>query len=76
MFFLYVCGMVYGCIDEEEYVENLLKINILIEYGVDVYYINLKGENGLYICSLYYVYEIVEVLLKFGVIVNILNKKY
>ena len=74
--FLYACGMAYGCIDEEEYAENLPKINILIEHGADVHHTNSKGENGLHICSSYHAYEIAEVLLKLGVIVNTLNKKH
>ncbi|XP_022793360.1 uncharacterized protein LOC111332313 [Stylophora pistillata] len=74
--FLYACGMAYGCIDEEEYAQNLPKINILIDYGADVHHTNLKGENGLHICSSHRTYEIAEILLKHGVTVDTLNKKH
>ena len=49
--FLNACGMAYGCIDEEEFAENLPKINILIDHGVDVNHTNAKGENGLLIAA-------------------------
>lgn len=74
--FLNACGMAYGCIDEEEFAENLPKINILIDHGVDVNHTNAKGENGLHICCQYRSREIVEILLKCGVAVNALNKKH
>lgn len=74
--FLNACDMAYGCIDEDEFANNLPKINILIEHGADVHHINSKGENGLHICSRYRTYEIVEILLKHGVKVNVLNKKH
>ncbi|KAL9988256.1 hypothetical protein ACROYT_G002681 [Oculina patagonica] len=73
--FLYACDMAYGCIDEEEFANNLPKINILIEHGADVHHINSKGENGLHVCSRSHTYEIVEILLKHGVDVNALNEK-
>lgn len=53
----------------------MLKINMFLEYGVDIYYISLKGENGLYLCSWYGVYEVVEILMKYDVEINVLNKK-
>lgn len=74
--FLNACDMAYGCISEEEFAENLPKLNILIEHDADVHHNNLKGENGLHICSQYRAYEIAEVLLKHGVMVNALNKKH
>lgn len=74
--FLNACGMAYGCIDEEEFAENLPKINILIDHGVDVNHTNAKGENGLHICCQYRSQEIVEILLKCGVAVNAVNKKH
>lgn len=74
--FLNACAMAYGCIDEEEFAKNLPKINILIENGADVHHTNLKGENGLHICSGYGAYEIAEILLKLGVEVNALNEKH
>lgn len=74
--FLNACGMAYGCIDEEEFAQNLPKINILIDHGVDVNHTNAKGENGLHICCQYRSQEIVEILLKCGVAVNALNKKH
>lgn len=43
--------MVFVCIDEEEYEMFLLKIGLFVKYYVNIYYSNLKGENGLYICS-------------------------
>lgn len=73
--FLYACGMAYFCINEEEFAENLPKINMLLEYGADIHHINSKGENGLHLCSQYGAYEIVEILTKHGVEVNALNKK-
>lgn len=74
--FLYACDMAYGCISEEEFAENLPKLNILIEHDADVHHNNVKGENGLHICSQYRAYEIAEILLKHGVMVNALNKKH
>ena len=74
--FLNACDMACGCIDEEEFANNLPKINILIEHGADVHHINSKGENGLHICSRYHAYEIVKILLKHGVEVNALNEKH
>lgn len=74
--FLNACDMAYGCIDEDEFANNLPKIKILIEHGADVHHINSKGENGLHICSRYRTYEIVEILLKHGVQVNVLNEKH
>ena len=73
---LYACDMAYGCISEEEFSENLPKLNILIEHDADVHHNNLKGENGLHICSQYRAYEIAEILLKHDVMVNALNKKH
>ena len=73
--FLYACGMAYFCINEEEFAQNLPKINILLEYGADIHHINSKGENGLHLCSRYGAYEVVEILTKHGVEVNALNKK-
>ena len=49
--FLYACGMAYFCINEEEFAENLPKINMLLEYGADIHHINSKDENGLHLCS-------------------------
>ena len=74
--FLNACDMAYGCISEEEFVENLPKINILIEHGADINHTNLKGEGGLHICSQYRAHEIAEVLLKHGVMVNALNERH
>lgn len=74
--FLNACEMAYGCISEEEFVENLPKINILIEHGADIHHTNLKGESGLHICSQYSAHEIAEVLLKHGVMVNALNERH
>ncbi|KAJ7339561.1 hypothetical protein OS493_005962 [Desmophyllum pertusum] len=74
--FLYACGMAYGCIDEEEFARNLPKISILIGHGADVHHTNVKGENGLHVCSRYRAYEIAEILLKHGVDVNVLNEKH
>lgn len=74
--FLYACGMAYGCIDEEEFARNLPKISILIGHGADVHHTNVKGENGLHVCSRYGAYEIAEILLKHGVDVNVLNEKH
>lgn len=73
--FLYACGMAYFCINEEEFTQNLPKINILLEYGADIHHTNSKGENGLHVCSRYGAYEVVEILTKHGVEVNALNKK-
>ena len=74
--FLNACDMAYGCIDEEEFANNLPKINILIEHGADVHHNNSKGENGLHVCSRYHTYEIVEILLIHGVEVNALIEKH
>ena len=73
--FLYACGMAYFCINEEEFAQNLPKINILLEHGADIHHINSKGENGLHLCSRYGAHEVVEILTKHGVEVNALNKK-
>lgn len=43
--FLNACDMAYGCISEEEFAENLPKLNILIEHDADVHHNNLKGET-------------------------------
>lgn len=73
--FLYACGMAYYCIDEEEFAQNLPKINMLLEYGADIHHISSKGENGLHLCSRYGAHEVVEILTKHDVEVNALNKK-
>lgn len=73
--FLYACGMACFCINEEEFAQNLPKINILLEYRADIHHNNSKGENGLHLCSRYGAHEVVEILTKYGVEVNALNKK-
>lgn len=72
--FLNSCGMAYGCIDEEEYVKCLPKIELLIKHNADIHHSNLKDENGLHICSPHGSFEIADMLLKRGVHVNAKNK--
>ena len=72
--FLNACDMAYGCIDEEEYVKCLPKIELLIKHNADIHHSNLKNENGLHICSQHGSFEIADMLLKRGVNVNAKSK--
>ena len=72
--FLNACDMAYACIDEEEYEMCLPKIGLLVKHQADIHHSNLKGENGLHICSQRGSYEIAEILLKSGVSVNARSK--
>lgn len=72
--FLNACDLAFACIDEEEYETFLPKIGLLVKHHANIHHSNLKGENGLHICSQRGSYEIAEILLKSGVSVNAQSK--